>query len=201
MKKARKQVTTGTPKRSGIPCAMVLRLIARSPRGTGLDSPRDLRIARKLDPSVGRPGPHAFAVRAGALRQVAPTRPSHPGPRVVTIAIRPSSGGTGCRDHTTDFISDKANYFSISGLTSISENQPSGKSAGRVPVTSSRPALNSGGDAAAHMAACRIWAVTGSCCLQRPARARRKGRPAGLAVASVVRASAGVPNDLMVVTG
>src|ERR1700760_4115319 len=42
-KKARKQVTTGTPKRAGIPCAMVLRLIARSPRGAGLDSPRDLR--------------------------------------------------------------------------------------------------------------------------------------------------------------
>src|SRR5690349_7568357 len=92
VKKARKQVTTGTPKRSGIPCAMVLRLIARSPRGTGLDSPRDLRIARKLDPSVGGSGPHAFAVRVSALRQVAPTRPSHPGPRVVTIAIRPSSG-------------------------------------------------------------------------------------------------------------
>ena len=155
MKKARKQVTTGTPKRSGIPCAMVLRLIARSPRGTGLDSPRDLRIARKLDPSVGGSGPHAFAVRVSALRQVAPTRPSHPGPRVVTIAIRPSSGGTGCRDHTTDFISDKANYFLNSGLTSISENQPSGKSVGRGPAS----ALHSGGDVEAHMAACRLRAV------------------------------------------
>jgi hypothetical protein len=42
MKKARKQVTTGTPKQSGTPCAMVLRLIPRSPRSAGLVSLRRL---------------------------------------------------------------------------------------------------------------------------------------------------------------
>jgi hypothetical protein len=38
-----RQATTGQPKQSGVPCAMALRLIARSPRGTGLVSPRRLR--------------------------------------------------------------------------------------------------------------------------------------------------------------
>jgi hypothetical protein len=36
---------------------------------------------------------------------------------------------------------------------------------------------------------------------QRPAGSPRKGRPARFAVASVVRAGAGVPNDLMLVAG
>jgi hypothetical protein len=36
----------------------------RSPRGAGLDSPRRRRIIfRRLDPSVGGPGPRDFAVR------------------------------------------------------------------------------------------------------------------------------------------
>jgi hypothetical protein len=38
---------------TGIPCAMALRLTPRSPRGTGLDSPRRLPVGR-LDPSVGQ---------------------------------------------------------------------------------------------------------------------------------------------------
>src|SRR5262245_16272783 len=62
-------VTTGKAGTTGIPCATVLRLIARSPRGARLDSPR--RFAKRLaelDASVGAPGPHAFAVRAGNAR-------------------------------------------------------------------------------------------------------------------------------------
>jgi hypothetical protein len=35
---------------------------------------------RQLDPSVGGTGPHAFAVRTGALRLLTPIRPSHPAP-------------------------------------------------------------------------------------------------------------------------
>jgi len=41
--KARKQVTIGSPKQSGIPRAMVLRLIPRSPRRSGFLSPSSLR--------------------------------------------------------------------------------------------------------------------------------------------------------------
>jgi hypothetical protein len=79
-------VTTGTPNnrhslRDG------LRLMACSPRGAGLDSPR--RVAKRLatlDLSVGRPGPHAFArPLAASLVQRRRPRPSHSAPRFVTI--------------------------------------------------------------------------------------------------------------------
>ena len=94
MKKARKQVTTGTPKRSGTPCAMVLRRISRSPRCAGLFSHRRLarrvgpkgrhRQRARLDTSVGVPGPHDFVVRLIATRPAPITRPSHPAATSVT---------------------------------------------------------------------------------------------------------------------
>jgi len=69
---------------SGIPCAMVLTLIARSPREPGFLAPVIARlIAAQLDLSVGRPGPRAFTsapapfVRTRNSRAV-PMRPSHP---------------------------------------------------------------------------------------------------------------------------
>jgi hypothetical protein len=68
-----------------------LRLIACSPRCPGFDSHRrPAKRLTELDPSVGRSGPHAFAVRVGVARLATPTRPSHPAPTFVTIAIRPS---------------------------------------------------------------------------------------------------------------
>jgi hypothetical protein len=45
-RKARKQVTTGTPKQSGIPCAMVLRLIRALPGVPGFLATVAARIAR-----------------------------------------------------------------------------------------------------------------------------------------------------------
>src|SRR5215813_2995570 len=60
-----------------------LRLIARSPRGTGLVSPRrPLVIISELDPSVGGSGPHAFAVRLACARLAPSKRPSHPASHV-----------------------------------------------------------------------------------------------------------------------
>jgi hypothetical protein len=54
-----------------------------SPRCTGLFSHRRRRfIDRQLDPSVGRSGPHDFAVRTGRARLPQPLRPSHPAPNV-----------------------------------------------------------------------------------------------------------------------
>jgi hypothetical protein len=42
--------------------------MSRSPQRTGLDSRRRLpMIIGKLDPTVGRSGPHDFVVRIGAL--------------------------------------------------------------------------------------------------------------------------------------
>jgi hypothetical protein len=86
--KAHEQTTTGTPKQSGTPCAMVYGLFRALV--TGLSCHR--RFAdnpAKLDTSVGVSGPHDFAVRHSFIRRLKPPRPSHPAPRFVTIAKRP----------------------------------------------------------------------------------------------------------------
>src|SRR5665213_2131262 len=46
------------------------------------------RASQKLDASIGASGPHDFAVRVSAVRHRAPSRPSHPAPTSVTVAIR-----------------------------------------------------------------------------------------------------------------
>jgi len=56
------------PKHPGLPCAMVLTLIAGSPRGPGLIAPVITRlVTARLGLSVGRPGPHAFASVPGSF--------------------------------------------------------------------------------------------------------------------------------------
>src|SRR3984893_7926284 len=74
---------------SGTPCAMVLRLLRALPGVPGLLASVAARSLAQLDPSVGGTGPHGLTVRARAARLAARTRPSHPAPRVVTIAKRP----------------------------------------------------------------------------------------------------------------
>ena len=99
-KKRRRQVPQARPEQPGIPCAMVLRLIAGSPRCTGLCSHRRLKrnwFRSRLDPSVGRSGPPAFAVREAAFvgahtRAAQPHGHRIPPPTSVTIASRPSRG-------------------------------------------------------------------------------------------------------------
>ena len=71
-------------RRSGIPCAMALRLTSRSPRRIGLCCLRRLRIAGSsapgradlpsadLTPTTEASGPHDFTVRFGTARQHAP---------------------------------------------------------------------------------------------------------------------------------
>ena len=99
-------VTTGKAGATGIPCAMVLRLIACSPRCTagvpGFVATVALGLVTPgLDPSVGRSGPHAFAVREAAFVG-AHMRAAHPHvhrilpPTSVTIASRPSRGSRMC---------------------------------------------------------------------------------------------------------
>src|SRR4029077_9330508 len=48
------------------------------------------KTARRLDVSIGTSGPHDFAVRKTRSRQPRASRPSHPAPTLVTIAMRPS---------------------------------------------------------------------------------------------------------------
>jgi hypothetical protein len=80
-KKKQEPVTTGSAKSSGLPCAMVLRLPARSPRGPGSLAPviPEKLASQELSASVGAPGPHAFSVRVGIVRphdMRAPTPPA-----------------------------------------------------------------------------------------------------------------------------
>ena len=134
-----KENATGTPKhrhslRNG------LRLIRDLPGVPGLLASVTCEfITRKLDPSVGGPGPHDFAVRGtpsspkgfaglGRHSSVDAPRPSHPRATFVTIAIRPS-GRHGMRQ-TIQVIcaSDKEKYFSPKALTRLLKISPSGKS-------------------------------------------------------------------------
>src|SRR6185312_557408 len=87
----RTQATTGQPKQSGTPCASGLRLIARSPRGTGLVSPRRPGlVTRGLTPASGcqdhTPLPSASAPFAFGAKASIASRTQ----RSVTTAKRPS---------------------------------------------------------------------------------------------------------------
>jgi hypothetical protein len=99
-------VTTGSAGSTGIPCAMVLRLISRSPWGPGFLAPiagAMRKHHRQLNPSVGRPGPHDFAVRAGHVRPTCHPRPPHPRPPYRDDRPkRPSSSGRDGREHRCD---------------------------------------------------------------------------------------------------
>src|SRR6185312_10254980 len=80
-----------------------LRLMARSPRGAGLEAPVALpNVLARLDLSVGRPGPHAFAVRIHIARPATSTRPSHPAPNVRDDRDTPLCARAGQAQHTTD---------------------------------------------------------------------------------------------------
>src|SRR5580692_3047412 len=83
--------TAEAPETSGIPHAMVLRLIARSPRGPGSLAPviPEKLASQELNASVGAPGPHAFAVRISYARLASLRRPSHPAPNVRDDAYAP----------------------------------------------------------------------------------------------------------------
>src|ERR1700730_17457942 len=85
-------VTTGSPKTSGLPCAMVLTAYFVLSPVTGLFCHRRLAgmLPAKLAASVGASGPHDFAVRVGAVRRQRLRVHRIPLPTFVTIAKRPS---------------------------------------------------------------------------------------------------------------
>jgi hypothetical protein len=91
---------------------------------TGLSCHRRSREAvasRKLDTSVGVPGPHDFAVRVCTVRLSVLPRPSRPGPTFVTTAKRPSCG-PGWRELVALICpTRKAEYFSLAGWTGFSD--------------------------------------------------------------------------------
>ncbi len=94
--KAYELITTGSPDRSGLPCAMVLTACFALSLATGLFCHhRRRKFFRQLDASVGASGPHDFTVRVGTFRQAHHPRPPRPAPRFVTIASSPLRDETG----------------------------------------------------------------------------------------------------------
>jgi hypothetical protein len=83
---------------------------------------------RQLDPSVGGPGPHDFAVRPAVARLATQGVHRIPHPTSVTIAKRPSCERGTARTMSLIWPSDKAKSFSKEGLTGFRKISPSGKS-------------------------------------------------------------------------
>jgi hypothetical protein len=98
IKKHTSVVTTGSPERPGIPCAMVLTVSFALSPVTGLFCHRRLADrSTRLDASVGASGPHDFTVRDRIIRPRANARltlprPPHPAPTFVTMANAPLFG-------------------------------------------------------------------------------------------------------------
>jgi hypothetical protein len=84
-------VTTGSAKSSGLPCAMVLRLLRALPGDHRLVATVVRERIRRLSACFGAPGPHDFAVRVSIvrprdMRALDATRVHRiPHPRFVTI--------------------------------------------------------------------------------------------------------------------
>ena len=91
-------VTTGTPKRPGVPCAMVLTVSFVVFPETGLcclRHRRDAKHLRRLDTSVGVSERYDFAVHLQCVRLAHDKRPPHPAPNVRDDRDTPLMVGTG----------------------------------------------------------------------------------------------------------
>jgi hypothetical protein len=120
--------TTGGAGSSGLPCAMVLRLIRDLPGDRALLPPSSVDHSTTLAPASGRQD-HTISPSAPAplvLRRQNVHR--IPLPTSVTIAIRPSCGGGTARTLRLIWVSEKAKYFCGKGWTAESKNSPTGKS-------------------------------------------------------------------------
>src|ERR1700693_1157114 len=89
--------TAEAPETSGIPHAMVLRLISRSPRGPGFLAPviPEKLASQELDASVGASGPHDFSVRKPHRPSSAPPASTASRSAFRDVAQRPSVGRDG----------------------------------------------------------------------------------------------------------
>jgi hypothetical protein len=123
------RVSQVTPESSGIPRAMVLRLMSYSPRRSGFFvtvTPEKL-ASHELDASVEASGPYDFAVRIKRCSSKAPTRPPHPAPTSVTIAKRPSVWDGTAQVIKLIWVSGEAEYFCPKGWTAHALICPSGR--------------------------------------------------------------------------
>jgi len=117
-RKSWRQLPQVQPEQSGIPCAMVLRLISRSPWEPGFLAPiaRSVRHASELGLSVGRPGPHDFAVRLSVVRPHENTRASPKRPPQSRLTCRDDRDAplfieAGSGENTRVSVKRKQNFF------------------------------------------------------------------------------------------
>ena len=96
-------------------------------RSAGLDSlRRPAIIIARLDPSVGRSGPHDFAVRIGRARLAQQLRPSHPASNVRDDREAPLLW-SGMAIIYAELNFWKSEIFLPSGVDTNSENQSVGQ--------------------------------------------------------------------------
>jgi hypothetical protein len=102
---------------TGLPCAMVLRLIRDLP-GDRLSCPRSAPMRQRIaqDISTGMSGPHDFAVRFDASRLLSPSRPSQPALAYRDDAYAPQLEA-GCGKTNTISVKTKVVYFSPAVFT------------------------------------------------------------------------------------
>jgi hypothetical protein len=134
--KAHEIVTTGSPKRSGIPCAMVLTAYSALSRVTGLSChPRLPIISAGLMPASGHQD-HTTSPSAKVIARLracnCTSRPilrvhCIPHPTFVTIANAPLDRVQDGANHTPDLGFGKTEIFFSKGLDSISRNLPVGQ--------------------------------------------------------------------------
>ena len=114
---------------SGIPCAMVLRLIRALPGERRFLPPSSARhLAARLDATVAAPGPHDFAVRCERSRpaskaRLTPQRPSQPAPTFRDDRVSsPHAARAGCvMPPIWHFC--KVEYFSLRDLTRFRQTE------------------------------------------------------------------------------
>jgi hypothetical protein len=105
---------------------MVLRLLRDLPGVPGLLATIAREFLHELDPSVGGPGPHDFAVRFGIARLTMLSRPSHPAANVHDDRDTPLLWSrTGRTIASIAFL--KREIFLRTGIDTISENQHVGQ--------------------------------------------------------------------------
>ncbi len=117
-RKERTQVVTGTPNSPAFPARVVYGLWRALPGVPGFLVPVILRkVLARLDLGIGRPGPHAFAVRVRShSSHASSTRPSQPASRFVTIGrnvlwMRRDGGMAGWREGNMYFRKTEVIYF------------------------------------------------------------------------------------------
>jgi hypothetical protein len=175
------RVSQVTPESPGIPRAMVLRLISRSPRRPAFLPPSSLRslLLKNLTPASGRQDHTTSPSASSAARLASPKRPPHPAPTFVTTRTpllserdaREDAGDLGVRSMTSGCgrLARRANdglvYFRFQAITDIAglvagstRSRPTKAEDGRLMAAIRSASQGPDGAYAAAIVSHRAWA-------------------------------------------